>query len=86
MAINAVDLDFPELKPEVLAPEVPRSLLLKPEDAAKVLGVGRQWMYDRIHDGSIVSIRMQRKILVPYQALVDWVTLRMQEARDVRAH
>lgn len=84
MSVEALDL--PELKPEVLAPEVPRSLLLKPEDAAKVLGVGRQFMYDLIHDGEIPSILMRRKILVPYQGLVDWVTAKMQEARDVRAH
>lgn len=79
--IDVEVVDLPELKPEVLAPEVPRSLLLKPEDAARVLGVGRQFMYELIHAGEIISIPMRRKILVPYQALVDWVTMKMEEAR-----
>lgn len=82
MASNIDALELPELKPDVLAPEVPRSLLLKPEDAAKVLGVGRSFMYTLIHEGEIPSILMRRKILVPYQGLVDWVTKKMREAQS----
>jgi hypothetical protein len=65
---------------------VPDSLLLKPTDAAKWLGVGRQFMYDLIRDGpnngGVASIRLSRKILVPRRSLEDWVTMRIQEAKD----
>jgi excisionase family DNA binding protein len=62
----------------------PKALLLKPTDAARELGVGRQFMYDLIEkgpdNGGVASIRMARKILVPRQALLDWVAKRMKEA------
>lgn len=67
--------------PVRLEPRVPPTLLLKPEDAAKYLGVGRQWMYSKLASGEIVSIREARKILVPVKALNEWVDKRMQEAR-----
>lgn len=82
MASSAQEMELPP-GPE---PEIPRSLLLKPTDAARILGVGRQFMYDLIQagpmNGGVPSIRMSRKILVPYQGLVDWVAKRMQEASD----
>jgi excisionase family DNA binding protein len=74
-------LDLPELEAAAafmrlvasLGPQVPATLLVKPEDAAKYLGVGRQAMYLMLTSGEIPSIRKNRKILVPVKALTDWV-------------
>lgn len=75
--------DPQDLADEVrLEPRVPPTLLLKPEDAATYLGVGRQWMYRKLHEGEIISIREARKILVPVKALNEWIDRRMQEARS----
>lgn len=79
MASNAEDLEPFELRRQY--PRVPDTLLLKPEAAAKYLGVGRQWMYAKLHSGEIISIQEARKILVPVKALNEWVDKRMQEAR-----
>jgi excisionase family DNA binding protein len=83
MASNAEELElFDAAK---LEPLVPRTLLLKPEDAAKYLNVGRQKMYSMLASGEIVSIKMSRKILVPVKALNEWVDERMAESRDAHA-
>lgn len=80
MATNAEEVESPLVtRVEV---RVPPTLLLKPEDAAKYLGVGRQWMYRKLAEGEIVSIREARKILVPVKALNEWIERRMEEGRN----
>lgn len=84
MASNAQEVEPELFIPEAVEPKLPQSLLLIPTDAAKLLGVGKHYMYRLIHDGpengGVISIRMARKILVPRKALEDWVTKRMREA------
>ena len=44
---------------------VPDTLLLKPEDAAKLLGVGRQYLYDLITPASFGSSGCAASCLCP---------------------
>ena len=45
------------------------SLVLTPVETAKLLRIGRATVYWQIRQGTIPSIRMGRKILVPRKAL-----------------
>ena len=45
------------------------SLVLTPVETAKLLRIGRATVYEQIRQGTIPSIRMGRKILVPRRAL-----------------
>jgi len=45
------------------------SLILTPVETAKLLRIGRATVYEQIRQGTIPSIRMGRKILVPRKAL-----------------
>ena len=47
-------------------------LLLRPEEAAKVLGVGRSRIYRLLADGVIPGIRVGRSVRVPADALRAW--------------
>jgi len=44
-------------------------LTLTIEEAAKVLGIGRQLAYDRVKTGEIPVIKIGRRLLVPKKAL-----------------
>ena len=44
-------------------------LTLTVEEAAKVLGIGRNLCYDRVKTGDIPVIKIGRRLLVPRQAL-----------------
>jgi excisionase family DNA binding protein len=44
-------------------------LTLSVEEAAKVLGIGRNLCYDRVKTGEIPAIRIGRRLLVPRRAL-----------------
>jgi len=48
-------------------------LALKVEDVMKVLGASRNTVYDFIHCGKLRSIRVGRRILVPKDALQDFL-------------
>ena len=45
------------------------SLVLTPVETAKLLRIGRATVYEQIRQGTIPSLRMGRKILVPRKAL-----------------
>ena len=47
------------------------SLVLTPTETAKILRIGRGTVYEQIRNGTIPSIRMGRKILVPKAALIE---------------
>ena len=49
-------------------------LLLTPEDAADVIGVGRTKLYELLRVGAIESVRIGRARRVPADALHDYVT------------
>lgn len=44
-------------------------LTLSVEEAAKVLGIGRNLCYDRVKTGEIPAIKIGRRLLVPRSAL-----------------
>ena len=44
-------------------------LTLTIEEAAKILGIGRQLAYDRVKTGEIPVIKIGRRLLVPRHAL-----------------
>jgi len=44
-------------------------LTLRIEEAAKILGIGRNLCYDRVKTGEIPVIRIGRRLLVPRRAL-----------------
>jgi excisionase family DNA binding protein len=46
-----------------------KRLTLSVEEAAKVLGIGRNLCYDRVKTGEIPAIKIGRRLLVPRRAL-----------------
>ncbi|WP_161881482.1 helix-turn-helix domain-containing protein [Deinococcus alpinitundrae] len=48
-------------------------LTRKPEEAAPMLGVGRNGVYDLIRSGALRSIRIGRKILIPMSAIEEFL-------------
>jgi len=59
-------------------------LLLKPQEAAQVLGIGRSLMYELIARGEIPSVRLGRCLRVSKESLQKWIREREQERRDGR--
>ena len=57
----------------------PPSLCVTPTEAAHQLRIGRTKMYALLHQRVIPSVRLGRKILIPTQALTDWL---QQQASD----
>lgn len=49
-------------------------LLLKPEEAADVLSIGRSKVYELIGTGELASVRIGACRRVPTEALVEFVT------------
>ena len=49
-------------------------LTRKPEEAAPMLGVGRNGVYDLIRSGALRSIRIGRKILIPVSAIEEFLS------------
>ncbi len=59
-------------------------LLLKPEDAARVLGIGRTKLYMLIGEGRIGSVRIGGSRRVPVEALEEFIRgLRLPDALPV---
>lgn len=48
-------------------------LLLKPEEVAAAIGVGRSKIYQLLADGSLPSVRVGKALRVPADALKEWV-------------
>jgi len=47
-----------------------RTLAVKPEEAARMLGIGRNLVYEMIKSGEIPAVRLgERRLLVPIAAL-----------------
>ena len=59
-------------------------LLLKVEEAAKRLGIGRSLMYQLVLDGSIESVRLGRLRRIPEECLREHVDRLREEARRSR--
>jgi excisionase family DNA binding protein len=48
-------------------------LLLRPVEAAEVLGLGRAKVYQLIRDGGLPSVRIGKSVRVPAERLRQWV-------------
>ncbi len=55
-------------------------LLLRPEDAARALGVGRTKVYELMRSGALRSVRVGGLRRVPVAALNEYVTRLEEEA------
>jgi len=53
--------------------ESPARLTRKPEEAAPILGVGRNGVYALIRSGQLRSIKVGRKILIPLSAIEEFL-------------
>ncbi len=51
-------------------------LLLRPDEAAELLGVGRSKIYALLASGEVPSVRVGHSVRVPLQALRQWVVSR----------
>ena len=51
----------------------PQSLSYQPNELAGELGVSRQLIYRGLRDGSIPSIRMGKRFLIPRSAIQEWL-------------
>jgi len=56
-------------------------LLLKPGEAADVLGVGRSKIYSLLATGQLPSVRVGHSVRVPVSALERWVEQRARTER-----
>ena len=59
-------------------------LLLKPSEAAEVLGIGRSLIYELIARREIPSVRLGRCLRVPTESLQQWLREREEERADGR--
>jgi len=53
--------------------------LLKVEQAAQVLGLGRSATYELVGAGEIPSIRVGRALRIPRRGLTEWIERRVLE-------
>lgn len=60
-------------------------LLLIPEDAAKIIGVGRTTLYELLRTGAIESVRIGRARRIPADALDDYVNRLRADASGYEA-
>ena len=51
-------------------------LLLRPDEAAQLLGIGRSKIYEMLATRELPSLRMGHSVRIPLQALQRWVTNR----------
>lgn len=54
-------------------------LLLRPTEAAEVIGLGRSKMYELLAKGIVPSIRIGKSVRVPVAALRNWVEQQEQK-------
>ena len=57
-------------------------LLLRPSEAAEVLGVGRSKLYELITDGVIPTVQVGHRMRVPVNALRAWIDAEISKARS----
>jgi excisionase family DNA binding protein len=58
-------------------------LLLRPEEAAEVLSIGRSRLYELLGSGELVSVRIGTSRRVPAQELVRYVERLREETRTL---
>jgi excisionase family DNA binding protein len=58
-------------------------MLLKPTEAAEVIGLGRSKTYELISKGLIPSVRIGKSVRVPVAALRNWVEQQIQQSKEI---
>lgn len=61
-----------------------RTELLRVEEAAKVLGIGRTKVYELMARQELPVVRIGRAVRIPRQSLSDWIESRTSGADDLR--
>jgi excisionase family DNA binding protein len=56
--------------------------LLRVEEAAKVLGIGRTKAYEMIAAGELPVVRIRRAVRVPRKSLEEWISTRTEYPSD----
>jgi len=56
--------------------------LLRVEEAAEILGIGRSKMYALVVSGSIPSVRFGRSVRIPRNRLETWIDEQVRLAED----
>ena len=56
------------------------ALLLKAEEVAKMLGLGRTKVYEMMASGELPVVRIGTAVRVPRQRLLDWIDENTQRA------
>ena len=64
--------------------EKSEKLLLKPLEAAELLGFGRSKIYELLAMGELPSIRIDGSVRIPTYALRRWIRQRLKEANRER--
>lgn len=59
-------------------------LLLKPSEAAELIGVGRSKMYALIAERVFPVVRVGSQIRIPTRALNEWIDTQLREAGQMR--
>ncbi len=49
-------------------------LLVRPSEAAELLGLGRSKVYELVAAGEIPAVRIGKSVRIPMEALRQWVT------------
>jgi excisionase family DNA binding protein len=58
------------------------TLLLRPEEAARELGIGRSKAYELIRSGELPVIRIGRSVRIPIEPLKAWINERAAVAAN----
>ena len=53
-------------------------LLLRPNEAAELIGVGRSKVYELIASGQIPSVRIGASVRVPLESLKEWIAAQVR--------
>ncbi|HEX2455411.1 MAG TPA: helix-turn-helix domain-containing protein [Vicinamibacterales bacterium] len=68
----------PEIRADVRSEDAP--LLLKAEEVAKMLGLGRTKVYEMMGAGELPVVRIGTAVRVPRQRLLDWIEENTEKA------
>ncbi len=55
-------------------------LLLRPTEAAELIGVGRSKVYELIASGDIPSVRIGSSVRVPFELLREWIAAQVRRS------
>ena len=58
-----------------------RTQTIKPDDLAEKLGVGRGAVYEGLRNGTIPSIRLGKRFIIPKSAIEEWLKQQGRRAK-----